>query len=158
MNKILGEKDLIQSTLYFKFYLFRALQKAGMGDKYLDLLGPWKSMLANGMSTFGETDINPRSECHGWSASPDFDFLHTVAGIYPDRPGFRTVTIAPNFGYLNFMKVDFPHPDGMISINLKKEMQKVTGSILMPAKITGKFIWRGKTIQLKSGENKINEL
>jgi hypothetical protein len=157
MNKILNEKDLIQSTLYFKFYLFRAMQKAGMGNQYLTQMGPWKKMLGNGMTTFGETDINPRSECHGWSASPDFDFLHTVAGIYPGSHGFKTVMIEPNFGYLNSMDVEFPHPDGMISVNLKKENEKVMGSIKLPANLTGKFIWKGKTYPLKGGENKISQ-
>jgi hypothetical protein len=133
------------------------MQKAGMGNQYLTQMGPWKKMLGNGMTTFGETDINPRSECHGWSASPDFDFLHTVAGIYPGSHGFKTVMIEPNFGYLNSLEVEFPHPDGMISVNLKKENEKVMGSIKLPANLTGKFIWKGKTYPLKGGENKISQ-
>jgi hypothetical protein len=79
MEEILEKEDLIQCTIYFKFYLFRALQISGTGNKYLELLGPWGHMLEKGMTTFGERDINPRSECHGWSASPCFDLLHTVA-------------------------------------------------------------------------------
>ena len=35
MNRILTEEDLIQATFYFKFYLFQALVKTGMADKYL---------------------------------------------------------------------------------------------------------------------------
>jgi len=156
MNKILTDKSLIQSTLYFKFYLFRALQKCGMSNLYLEQLSPWKMMLANGMTTFGETDINPRSECHGWSASPCFDFLHTVAGIYPGTPGFKTVVVEPAFGYLKFMDVNFPHPEGMIKLNLRKENEKVSGSVFLPGTLTGNFIWNGKTIRLKQGENTIN--
>jgi alpha-L-rhamnosidase len=156
MNKILTEKDLIQSTLYFKFYLFRALQKCGMANSYLEQLSPWKTMLGNGMTTFGETDINPRSECHGWSASPCFDFLHTVAGIYPGSPGFKTVEIEPAFGYLKFMDVNFPHPEGLIILNLKKENEKVSGTVFLPGNLTGNFIWKGKTYSLKAGENVIN--
>jgi len=155
MNKILTEKGLIQSTLYFKFYLFRALQKCGMANSYLEMLSPWKTMLANGMTTFGETDINPRSECHGWSASPCFDFLHTVAGIYPGSPGFKTVTIEPAFGYLKFMDVNFPHPEGLIKLNLRKDGNKVSGSVFLPGNLTGNFIWQGKTYKLKMGENNI---
>jgi hypothetical protein len=155
MQRILQEKDLIQSTLYFKFYLFRALQQTGMGDRYLELLGPWKTMLGNGMTTFGETDINPRSECHGWSSSPCFDFLHTVAGICPGSAGFKTVIIGPRFGYLKFMDVLFPHPDGMIAMDIRKDNEKVSGTITLPNSLSGKFIWNGKTYLLKPGENKI---
>jgi alpha-L-rhamnosidase len=156
MNKILTEKDLIQSTLYFKFYLFRALQKCGMANSYLQLLDPWKTMLAKGMTTFGETDINPRSECHGWSASPCFDFLHTVAGIYPGSPGFKTVTIEPAFGNLKFMDVNFPHPEGLIKLNLTKENENISGSVFLPEHLSGNFIWKGKSLTLAPGENKIN--
>ena len=39
MTKVLDDASLTQTTYYFKFYLFRALQKAEMGDRYLDLLG-----------------------------------------------------------------------------------------------------------------------
>ncbi len=156
MKKVLSKKDLIQSTLYFKFYLFRALQQTGLAGSYLELLGPWRTMLANGMTTFGETDINPRSECHGWSSSPCFDFLHTVAGIYPGSPGFKTVIVEPNFGSLNSMDVLFPHPEGMVSLKLKKEKDKVSGSVLIPHSLTGKFIWGGKTYPLAPGENRID--
>jgi len=155
MNKILTEKNIIQSTLYFKFYLFRALQKTGMANSYLEMLSPWKTMLAKGMTTFGETDINPRSECHGWSASPCFDFLHTVAGIYPGSPGFKTVIIEPSFGYLKSMDVFFPHPEGLIKFKLQKESEKVLGSVFLPGNLTGTFIWNGKTYKLKAGENNI---
>ncbi len=156
MQKILNDKSLIQSTIYFKFYLFRALQKVGMGDKYLRMLQPWKTMIDNGMTTFGETDINPRSECHAWSASPGFDFLHTVAGIYPAEPGFKSVVIEPNFGYLNKVDVKMPHPQGMIFVKLFRDGNKLKGIISLPGNLTGTFLWKGERIKLKSGEQKIN--
>ncbi len=88
-------------------------------------------MLNNGMTTFGERDGIMRSECHGWSASPCFDLLHTVAGIYPLNPGFRTIAVKPNFGDLETMKVSFPHPDGMLSLDLNRQGEKVSGSIIL---------------------------
>jgi hypothetical protein len=157
MEKILKADHLIQSTIYFKFYLFRALQKAGMGDRYLDLLGPWERMLDQGMTTFGERDINPRSECHGWSASPCFDLIHTVAGIYPGSPGFGSVIIQPNPGHLKGFKVDFPHPEGVIRLALEKvEDRGIQGEIRLPGPVTGTFIWEGKSTPLKEGLNKIS--
>lgn len=155
MKKIIKDKQLIQSTIYFKFYLFRALQKVGLGNLYLTMLQPWKNMIDKGMTTFGETDINPRSECHAWSSSPCFDFLHMVAGIYPLEPGFKSVMIEPNFGDLKSIDVIFPHYRGLIKIDLKRENMAVEGKIVLPEKLTGKFKWGNKEIHLKSGENKI---
>ncbi len=157
MEKILDNEDLIQCTVYSKFYLFRALQKTGMGNKYLELLGPWESMLEKGMTTFGETDINPRSECHGWSASPCFDLLHTVAGIYPGKPGFETVNIQPNLGELQSIEVAFPHPKGLIKMNLQREGDSdIKGEIHMPAALSGSFLWKENNIQLVEGLNQIS--
>lgn len=157
MKKILEEEDLIQSTVYFKFYLVRALQKAGLGDYYLEMLDPWKNMLEMGMTTFGEKDIAPRSECHGWSASPCFDFLHTVAGIRPDEPGFEKVLITPNIGQLKELNVDFPHPKGMIKMQLKREVgRNPEGRIILPKGLDGEYIWQDIVLKLVEGSNEIN--
>ena len=95
MQNILEDPSLIQCTLYFRFYLFRALAKTGMADHYLKLLTPWEEMLQKGLTTFEEGDYDERSDCHAWSASPNYDFLATVCGITPAGPGFRMVRIAP---------------------------------------------------------------
>lgn len=158
MEKILSDTSLIQSTIYFKFYLFRALQKCGMGDQYLSMLGPWNRMLENGMTTFGERDGNTRSECHAWSSSPCFDFLHSVAGIYPLQPGFKTIAVQPNFGALKEIRVVFPHPRGELRLDLKKESStSVSGMIILPEGSSGEFHWKNMQIPLMEGENRIGK-
>ncbi|MEO9475940.1 MAG: family 78 glycoside hydrolase catalytic domain [Cyclobacteriaceae bacterium] len=155
MLRTLRSEDLIQSSIYFRFYMTRAMQKSSLGDQYLKSLSPWKDMLSFGMSTFGETDINPRSECHGWSASPCFDFVHTVAGIQSAAPGFERVLIEPNPGHLKEISVSFPHPNGTLKLSLKKHKGKMRGEIILPERTTGIFIWNKQSIDLKSGTNKI---
>ncbi|MEN8247661.1 MAG: alpha-L-rhamnosidase N-terminal domain-containing protein [Bacteroidota bacterium] len=156
MQKILEDDSLIPATIYFKFYLFRALQKAGLGNRYLDLLGPWKTMIDNGMTTFGETDINPRSECHAWSASPNFDFLHTVAGIYPAEPSFRSVIIEPNLGKLENLEVEMPHPKGNIKASFQISGNTMNAVISLPEGTTGVFKWNGRSVKLTDGEQNIS--
>jgi len=46
MHRILSDTGLIQTTIYFKFYLMEALKVAGLGDSYVDLLQPWYDMLS----------------------------------------------------------------------------------------------------------------
>lgn len=149
MEKVLVDTSLIQGTVYFKFYLVKALQKVGLGDKYMEQLAPWKYMLNQGMSTFGETDKNPRSDCHGWSATPCFDLLHIVAGIQPASPGFQTVLIEPNFNDLNLIEATYKHPKGVIKVNIKKDQKgKVNGNVEMPKGLRGTFKYNGKVIDL----------
>ena len=156
MKKVLHDENLIPAMIYFKFYMFRALQKAGLGAEYLDQLGPWKKMINLGLTTFAEKDTEPRSECHAWSASPCFDFLHTVAGIRPGKPGFKTVIIEPNLGQLESIKVKFPHPNGIIELHIQKETGKPSQAFIrMPDKVQGEFIWKGNRSPLLPGYQEI---
>ncbi|WP_316818587.1 family 78 glycoside hydrolase catalytic domain [Pedobacter nyackensis] len=152
IDKILNEKGLTEATLYFKFYLVQAMKKAGMSDGYLELLNPWKDMIAMGLSTFAETPEPTRSDCHAWSASPNYDFLATVCGITPGSKGFGTVNIAPQFGTLTSLSAVMPHPKGSIAVNLKRTGgQKLEAEITLPDGIEGQLIWQGKKIKLKPG-------
>lgn len=156
MEKVIHEEGVVHTTIYFKFYLFRALQKVGMGDEYFSLLDPWKNMLDMGLTTFAETDVNPRSDCHAWSATPCFDMLSLIAGINPAEPGFKSISIEPNFGYLKNIDIQMPHPKGMISMNISKDKHnKVEGKISLPENTKGTFIWHGKQLDLVAGENEI---
>ncbi len=152
MQKILDDKSLIQTTIYYKFYLFNALQKVGMGDKYVSLLNNWTNQLDQGLTTFAETDIEPRSECHAWSASPNYHFLKIIAGISPMSKHFNKIMIAPNFNGLDYFKAVMPHPKGKIEVDLKLNKNKVLGDIILPKGTTGIFKYKGKEIQLKEGK------
>ncbi len=155
MQKILDDKDLIQATIYYKFYLFNALQKAGLGDKYLDLLQNWTNQLKMGLTTFAETDIDPRSECHAWSASPNFHFLTLVAGIQPNEKNFKEVKIAPNLGNLKNIHAKMPHPNGFIELDLERDKANIKAEINLPKGVKGVFIWQDKSVILKEGKQTI---
>jgi hypothetical protein len=150
IQRFMNDKSLIQPTMYFRFYLTQALKKTGMADHYLETLGLWEDMLQNGLTTFAENPDPARSDCHAWSASPDYDFLATVAGIRPGTPGFKTVEIEPALGKLTFIKGQMPHPAGMISFNLKRSgSEGISGEVILPEGLTGIFRWNGKSIALK---------
>ncbi len=152
MERILSGTSLIQSTIYFRFYLFRALQKAGLANRYTSMMAPWEHMIRNGMTTFGETDVNPRSECHGWSASPAFDLLHTVAGIRPGVPGFGTVIVEPAPGTLKQFHAEMPLPAGMIKMDMKKERKGYRVTLSLPQQQNGYLLWQGKKTALHPGQ------
>jgi hypothetical protein len=64
--------------------------------------------------------------------------------------------IKPNPGELSSMKVKFPHPLGMIYLTLNQEGAKgIQGTIELPEKLSGEFLWEGQNVALKVGENQI---
>jgi alpha-L-rhamnosidase len=155
VERFMNDKKLIQPTMYFRFYLTQALKKTGLADHYLETLGLWEDMLQQGLTTFAENPDPARSDCHAWSASPDYDFLATVAGIRPGAPGFKSVEIEPALGKLTFIKGQMPHPAGTISFDLKRTTGKdgISGEIILPVGLTGIFKWNGKSITLKGKTN-----
>ncbi len=155
-KQINEDKSLIQCTIYYRFYLMRAMVKAGLGDLYVDQLQPWKTMLDVGLTTFAERPEPSRSDCHAWSASPNYEFLSTICGIVPAEPGFKTVKIEPALGPLQWIEGKMPHPKGEIKVSLKRAGENgIEGEVTLPDAVTGSFIWHGKTISLIGGLQKI---
>ena len=155
LNQILSTSDpgftangpvpaMTAATYYFRFYLARALEHAGMGDDYLQLLGPWKTMLSLGLSTWAESPEPTRSDSHAWSAHPNYDLLTIVAGIHPQSPGFKTVLIEPHLGDLQHVSASLPTPLGAITVDYKQSGTTVFSDITLPEGMTGELVWRGR--------------
>lgn len=155
MNKVLATPELIECTLYYRFYLFEAMRKAGLSNAYLDNLAPWYTMIDLGLTTLAETPEPTRSDCHAWSASPLYHLLSLVAGIRPSAPGFSQVVIEPNPGSLTFIKAVFPHYKGFVKVDLKFVKGNVEGTVTLPEGLSGTFVWQGKSIAVEPGENLI---
>ncbi len=156
-RKIIQDSDLAQATLYFNFYVFQALKKAGMGGSMLNQLEKWEEFLDYGFTTFPEHGINSRSDCHAWSSHPMYNFLHVTCGIASASPGFTQVQIEPQPGELSFVEGTVAHPSGIINMKYKKQQDgKITCEINLPDEITGTFIWDGKSYQLNGGKNSFN--
>lgn len=156
ITRTLNDNKLTQCTFYFRFYLYRAMKAAGLGDQYTQMLTPWKDMLALGLSTFAERPEPTRSDCHAWSSSPNYELLATVCGIEPAQPGFKSVKIEPHLGNLEWIEGKLPHPAGSIIVKLKKTEDKgISGSVYLPGSLQGTFLFNGQSIHLQSGENTI---
>ena len=155
-EKLDSDTSISQATFYYRFYLFRALKKVGLADRYVDMLQPWHNMIGMGLTTFAENPEPARSDCHAWSSSPNYDLLATVCGVEPDAYGFTKVKIEPHMGRLNEIKGVVPHPKGNITVTLNRGGDKVKGTVTLPATLEGRFVWKGKELKLKPGTNNIN--
>jgi alpha-L-rhamnosidase len=148
--------ELIVASYYFRYYLARALDHAGMADNYLKTLGTWRDFLKMGFSTWPEQPGDTRSDSHAWSAHPTYDLLTLVAGIGPAEPGFKTVRIAPHLGDLTHLVASYPHDKGLIRVKYDAGSDGVKAAVNLPSGLDGMFIWKGKETRLHSGENSLN--
>jgi alpha-L-rhamnosidase len=163
LRKILQPKlseqspKLAKASFFYQFYLARALEHAGMADQYLELLQPWREMLAKGLTTTPEFDDPTRSDTHAWSAHPAFDLPTLVAGIRPASPGFESVRIEPALGHLQWVQASIPYPrGGAISVRYERTESGTKATIALPDQIHGTLVWKGKSYPLKSGEQRLS--
>lgn len=150
--------SISEVTYYFRYYLARALEHAGMGNEYLGLLKPWREMMALGLTTWAEQPEPTRSDSHAWSASPNFDLLTIVAGIHPATPGFGRVRIAPELGNLRTLQAGMPTPHGMVEVSFLRDANGLEGTVKLPAGVTGTLAWHGNKLELNGGEAEKFEL
>jgi alpha-L-rhamnosidase len=146
---------ILSASYYFRFYLARALDHAGMADNYLQSLDPWRKLLPLHFSTWPEVPGDTRSDSHAWSAHPIYDMLTLVAGVEPASPGFAAVRIAPHLGNLNSLAANFPHPQGTIQMDYHRHPGAFDATITLPGTLAGTFVYQGKNWPLKAGSNHI---
>lgn len=163
MNKLLEPKDWYgQVDLFLHLYLFEAMNKTGIQDKFMNELTEWKLMKERHMTTFAEVPLewgeeNQRSECHPWSTAPAYFFFRTVCGIQPLSAGHKSIVIEPSFGELTQINAVYPHHAGNIELDLKRDGKKLNGAVNIPAGIEkAEFIWNGRKILLKKGIQNIS--
>jgi len=146
---------VLSASYYFRFYLARALDHAGLADEYLGSLDPWRKLLPLHFSTWPEIPGNTRSDSHAWTAHPIYDLLTLVAGIEPASPGFASVRIAPHLGALPPLTATYPHPQGEIKVEYQRQGEELAATITLPGTLSGSFVFKGQTYPLKPGLNRI---
>ncbi|MGD2136162.1 MAG: alpha-L-rhamnosidase N-terminal domain-containing protein, partial [Gemmatimonadales bacterium] len=156
MQRILGDTTLTQATYYFGYYLLEALRRAGLGDRYVEHLAPWRGMLALGLTTTPERPEPTRSDSHAWSAHPNYGLLATVVGIRPAAPGFRRVRVAPHLGPLRHAAGSIAHPSGTIDVELVRSGDDgLTATVTLPPGLSGVFEWQGERRPLRDGRQRL---
>ena len=148
-------EGVMSASYYFRFYLARALDHAGMADDYLNSLDTWRHLLPLHFSTWPEQPGETRSDSHAWSAHPIYDLLTLVAGVEPASPAFATVRIAPHLGSLNNLTATYPHPQGDIQLEYHRKGPGLDATITLPGSLTGTFQYNGKSHPLHPGANHV---
>ncbi|NEQ70924.1 MAG: hypothetical protein F6K21_36630 [Symploca sp. SIO2D2] len=150
-----SSSDVSVASYMFRHYHFEALRKIGKGSQILTELEAWQGMIDLGADTVWERLEPTRSDCHAWSSHPLFHLPCSVAGVRPSAPFFKEIEIAPQPGPLTFIKTTVPHPQGLISLDLRFENGNCQGSVELPAETSGKFSYAGQEVNLVAGYQKL---
>ena len=138
--------DSIQkiTTPYMRFYELGAL--CAMGEqKYVmkEIKDYWGAMLKLGATTFWE-EYDPskkgaehyamygrpfgKSLCHAWGASPIYLLGKYYLGVKPTSPGYKTYTVEPALGGLQWMQGKVPTPAGDIGLYVSAKQIRIKGA------------------------------
>jgi hypothetical protein len=150
-ERMLSDADLVPASIYFKYYVHQAVIRAGLGDRYLDLLGEWRRMLDLGLTTWAEKADPTRSDAHAWGASPNIEFLRSIVGVDSTGPRFSRVGITPHLGALTEVSGRVPHPKGFVDVVLKRSGDALDATITLPEGVSGDLFWKGKRYPLQPG-------
>ncbi|MEL6193316.1 MAG: alpha-L-rhamnosidase C-terminal domain-containing protein, partial [Bacteroidota bacterium] len=160
LRHILAYEDFTEyASSYFSFILFKAMQKTGQEELFLDHLDFWYTYLDRGHTTAGETGFasHDRSDCHAWSAHPAYYLLNFVCGIKPASIGFETVEISPELGDLKKIEASMPHKKGRIEVSYELSKSKLSGYVILPEGLAGTWNYQGVSKELVSGKNIIKQ-
>src|SRR6185437_6199241 len=154
-SRMIKDTGLAQASIYFKYYLHRALIMAGYGNDYPRWLDKWREDIRMGLTTWAEmSDVAAsRSDCHAWGSSPNIEFFRTVLGIDSDAPGFSVIRVEPHPGELRDISGEIPHPSGKITASYRLQGGKWNILIGLPPGTHGRLIWHSGQYPLKAGRN-----
>ncbi|MCG3178711.1 MAG: hypothetical protein BIFFINMI_01040 [Phycisphaerae bacterium] len=143
--------DLARTTIYFTHYYFETCRLLGRMDRFMERMGLWFDLRRLGCRTTLEAPEPSRSDCHAWAAHPAFHYLATILGIRPASPGFASVRVQPQLGPLAWARGSMPHPAGRIGVDVRSRDGRLTGSVELPAALSGTLEVNGRSIRLAGG-------
>jgi len=156
IHGLLHDPDLERTTIFFTHYLFETCRLIGRMDRFFERMGLWFEMKGLGFKTTLEHPEPSRSDCHAWGAHPIYHYFASLLGIRPAAPGFARVEVAPQMWPLTWAKGKLPHPKGFITVDLAIKNGDLTGTVELPAGVTGTLAYNGKTRALKSGAQSVS--
>jgi alpha-L-rhamnosidase len=127
LSKTLGNPSYVKCSVAMSFYLFRAVEKAGLYEKTRDLWEVWRRMVENNLTTCVEDEVNERSDCHAWGSLILYEIPAVVLGVKPAEPGFNKIEISPTTGYFTSAEGEVITPKGVVKVSWEKNSE--TGEI-----------------------------
>ena len=140
LERALDDPSLKQCSFTMLYFLFRALEMAGMYDRTRVLWGKWTKLLDLGCTTVPEIPDQPRSECHAWGALALWDFPRYFLGVRSAEAGWQSVVIEPRCLWLGDCagQVATPHGSVKVAWSVKDGMFFIAGEL--PGGLAGEMV------------------
>lgn len=113
MAALLSDDTLIPCSFVMQYYVFRALEEAGMYKDTEKLWPMWQDLLDQDLSTVPEIPGKyTRSDCHAWGSLLLYELPRKFLGVGPLEAAYATVLIKPMALYMKEMSGEVPIPSG----------------------------------------------
>ena len=113
--------EYAQCSVAMAYYLFRALEKAGMYERTEKLWDIWREMVENNLTTCVEDNVRGRSDCHAWGALALYELPAVVLGVRPSAPGFAKVEVKPVPGHFTWARGCVATPRGEVRVSWRAD-------------------------------------
>lgn len=151
MIERLSDPEIFKSSYSMNFFLFRAFEKCGVYEKAAPFFDGWRRMLDMNCTVWCENPDSPRSECHGWSSAPLYEFSANILGVkYSDE---NVIVIKPEIFGLSYAKGCVPTRFGNVFVEWKNTKDGFSLKVNSPKGIAKKLILpSGTTVLSCDGE------
>ncbi len=113
----------------YAYFVFRALEKVEEYGLTGELMEQYRGLLEQHCTTVPEEPINPRSECHAWSAAPIYEFTTVILGVQEMENGVRIKPYTANRTYAKGtvytkygpVQVSWEQTDGGFSLHVQAQ-------------------------------------
>lgn len=133
ITKVMEEDFEASFQPYFAHFLFEAIYKNGLRDKYtLSLCERWKEPVRKCSKGLVEGFISPEENynfdhSHAWGGSPLYSIPKALCGFEVLEPGMKRIKLSPSLLGLEQAKVEIPTPFGEIYVEQERGKQaKIT--------------------------------
>ena len=141
---LVKNKGHLDTGMLGTYFLFQYLQQSGRNDLAFTMATQkdfpgWGYMLAQGATTMWEQWDGYWSQIHSCYTCPGGWMYQGLAGIRPDEtgPGFKKIIIKPAVvGDLTWVKCSYDSIHGRIVSNWKREGDRLTMEVTIPANTT----------------------
>jgi len=158
MKKTLEYPGIFKVSYAMSYFLFRALSKAGLYSRVLGYWDLWRKQVDMNLTTWVEDPVNQRSDCHGWSAVPLYEFASEILGVKPSAPGYDGIIVQPHTDSLTWAQGKVPTHHGEVQVQWNIDQTgNFTINVNSPLSIPIKIVMPDKScFEFLGGNSKAN--